>query len=175
MNIGSSGSHIIKVVAFSLAFMVALLLLSRNFYLGAALVAGLIAIAYFGVLRRPNHADPELRSMRASLEISRDDINDIVAEYDNFLHGTSTDAVAERTLYYPALVDENTTESQIVEFKLRVSAARRFTSRLDSHLADPSLSKESLNKLISVADERAAELALSWADARKTAKRLGPS
>ncbi|WP_018297969.1 hypothetical protein [Corynebacterium lubricantis] len=171
----STRGDIVKVLAFTLAIMVAVLFIARFGVAGIA-IAVVIGIGAIYIARRSaGSSDPEITGLRASLAITRDDINDVIDEYDTFLHGSSTEAIADRTLHYPALAEDNSEEPAIVDFKLRVSAARRFSSRIDAHLADPTLSKEALERLLAVSDERVAELALSWADARRAAKRLGPS
>lgn len=136
--------------------------------LSVAVVAG--SLAYM----RRFVADPETDSLRASLAIARDDLNDVVAQYDTLLHGMSPEAVAERTLHFPALADPGALHPVIQDFQIHASAARRFISRLDARLADRNLDRAQLERLIAIADERALRLSESWRAARRVAKELGP-
>ncbi|WIM66790.1 hypothetical protein QP027_06520 [Corynebacterium breve] len=156
----------------TLVIVVGILLTSRFGLLG--LIASLLIATITFFLTLPQGNDPEIASLRASLTIARDDVADIIQAYDTLLLGTTTEAIADRTLHFPALAEQSSTVPAIEEFQLRVAAARRFVSRLDYHIEDPSLDRASLEKLIAVTDERAAELSLAWADARRAAKRLGP-
>lgn len=138
------------------------------------LVVTLVILAVIAWFFWPRRQNPEIASLRASLEISRADITDVLDAYDTLLHGTSADAIADRTLYYAALTEPDSTDPAIEEFFLRAASARRFVARIDAYLADANVSKASLERLLTITDERAAELAISWADARRSAKRLGP-
>ncbi|AWB84174.1 hypothetical protein [Corynebacterium liangguodongii] len=117
---------------------------------------------------------PEVASLRASLAISRDDIAETLSLFDDLLTGTSTDAIAARTLYFPALADMGTTDPVIQDFHLRAEAARRFIARVDTLLASPDLDRPQLERLVAVADERALSLVASWQDARRVAREIGP-
>ncbi|MHA2789165.1 hypothetical protein ACXZ66_08495 [Corynebacterium sp. S7] len=164
-----------KVLAFTLAIMVAVLFIARFGAPGIAVSVIIGIVTLYFARRSAVTSDPELNSLRASLAITRDDLNDVIGEYDNLLHGTSTEAIADRTLYYPALAADYSNDPTIEDFKLRVKSARRFSSRLDTHLSDPMLNRETLERLLTISDERVAELTASWDDARRVAKRLGPS
>lgn len=155
----------------SIIALAALVLVISRFNL-AITVMVIIAVAIWFFW--PRRDTPEVASLRTSLAISRADITDILDAYDTFLHGTDTESIADRTLYYPALAQPNADEPAIEEFQLRASSARRFVSRIDAHLSDPSLTRATLERLLAVTDERAAELAMSWHDARRAARRLGP-
>lgn len=141
---------------------------------GPGLVLSVVLVGAATVYVRRILGDPETSSLRASLAIARDDISDVLAQYDTLLHGLTTEAVAERTLHYPALADPGTTNPVIQDFQLRAAAARRFVSRVDTRLADGDLDRAQLERLIAIADERALALASSWREARRAAKELGP-
>jgi len=140
---------------------------------GIMLAIVLVAVMY-AVLHRYD-TDPEASALTSSLRIVRDDIGDILARYDTFLHGPDPDAIAERTLYYPALADPGTTHPAIQDFQLRAAAARRFIARVDARLAQGDLDRAQLEHLITIADERAFALDTAWRDARRAARELGPA
>lgn len=165
-------NDLVRAISMALLVVVALLLIVRFPLIGILIVA-LVALGMWASLRTSTR-NPEISSLRSSLQIAWDDIADLLADYDDLLTGTSTEAIADRTLYYPALTEQGSTQPEIEEFQLRAHAARRFVARLDAHLADPALDKTTLERLLSVTDQRAAELAVSWADARRAARRLGP-
>ncbi|WP_257181817.1 hypothetical protein [Corynebacterium cystitidis] len=148
-----------------------LVLVVSRFHIIAVTLVVIGVTAWFFWPRRDN---PEIASLRTSLAIARADITDVLEAYDTLLHGTDTDSIANRTLYYAALAEPHSSDPAIEEFQLRVASARRFVTRIDAHLSDPSLSKASLERLLAVTDERAAELSMAWADAKRSARRLGP-
>ena len=88
--------------------------------------------------------------------------------------GTSADALADRTLNYPALANGASTNAAIEDFHLRLGSSRRFLARVDAHLANNDLDRHALERMISIADQRAADLAEAWTAARKAARELGP-
>ncbi|WKD57510.1 hypothetical protein CAPI_04760 [Corynebacterium capitovis DSM 44611] len=136
-------------------------------------VLALLLLLGFATLRTRMGADPEVAALRASLGIARDDIADVLAEFDELLHGLTPEAVADRTLHFPALADPSTTNPVIQDFHLRAAAAQRFVARIDAHCASHDLDRGKLEKLIAIADERALALAASWKDARRAARELG--
>lgn len=157
----------------TLALVVAILLGARFGYVGLLLGAILAAVAFMGFWK--STVDPEIESLKASLRVARDDIAQIIAEYDDIIAGATTDAIADRTLNYPALTDSRSDVPEIEEFQLRLGSSRRFVGRVDKHLLAGDLDRHSLERLITIADQRAAELAESWSDARRAARRLGPA
>lgn len=131
----------------------------------------LFGAAWIMVTARPDAT--EQKALRSSIELSRDDILDVMTEYDNFLLSTDVDCVADRTLHRPALADEDCTESAIDAFHYRYNSCSRFLTRLRAHLANPELETHELETLLNVTDERAAELKNSWILARRAAAQLG--
>ncbi|WJY68240.1 hypothetical protein [Corynebacterium auris] len=142
---------------------------------GAGIILAVVVVACGLVYMRRSLNDPETASLQASLTIARDDIADILAQYDTLLHGAAPEAIAERTFYFPALADPGCEHPTIQDFQLRASAARRFVARVDTHLTAGDLDRAQLHRLIAVADERALELATAWRDARRAAREIGPS
>ena len=138
------------------------------------LIAVLLVILGIAVHGRYN-TNPEVASLKASLRIARDDMAEILQNYEDLQHGTSTQAVADRTLNYPALANGDVSHHAISEFLLRSSSARRFIARIDGYLESPDIDRYQLERLITVADERALELAESWDDARRAARQIGPA
>lgn len=157
----------------TLALVVAILLGSRLGLPG--LLIGIVLAAVAFVAYRNNTIDPEIEALKSSLRVARDDIAAIVAEYDDFASGSSTDALAERTLTYRALAQPHSDIPAIEDFHLRLGSSRRFLSRVDTHLRNGDLDRHALERMIRIADQRALELAESWADARRAARRIGPA
>ena len=157
----------------ALIFAVMVLLVLRLKTPGA-IIAGLIGVTALLTRRRfiPN---PEVESLRSSLLIACDDIRDIVEAFDNLQHGSSTQALADRTLHFPALANTDLSVPEISEFHLKYSAAQRFLARVDTYLQSPDLERVHLEKLIRIADERALELEDAWVAARNAAREIGPS
>lgn len=140
-----------------------------GFFLSVALIAAVVMIG------RRYQLSPEVESMQASLRLARDDIAEILASFDDLQHGASAAAVADRTLHFPALANPDMSVPAINEFLLRASSARRFIARVDSYLDSPVVDRPQLERLISVADQRAFELQVAWDEARRAAREIGPS
>lgn len=157
----------------TLALVVAIILGSRLGWIGLFLGLLIGAIAFVGFWN--STTDPEIEALKASLRVARDDIAQVVAEYENLLTGMTTDAIADRTLHYPALADPRTGIPEIEDFHLRLGSARRFVGRVDKHLLDDDLDRHSLERMLSIADQRASDLAESWTDARRAARKNGPT
>lgn len=157
----------------TLALVVAILLGSRLGVPGLLLGVALAAVAFVGY--RNDTVDPEVEALRSSLRVARDDIAQVVDEYDELITGTSTDALADRTLTYPVLAEPHSDVPAIEDFHLRLGSSRRFLSRVDAHLRNNDLDRHALERLINIADQRALELSESWADARRAARKLGPA
>lgn len=157
----------------TLALVVAILLGSRLGVPGLLIGVALAVVAFVGY--RNDTVDPEVEALRSSLRVARDDIAQVVDEYDELITGTSTDAVADRTLTYPVLAEPHSDVPAIEDFHLRLGSSRRFLSRVDAHLRNNDLDRHALERLINIADQRALELSESWADARRAARKLGPA
>lgn len=137
--------------------------------LSALLVIGAILIS------RRVQADPEVLAIRSSLQYARDDIAEVLAAYDQLQNGAAASDIADRTLHYPALANPDNSVPQVNEFLLRASSARRFLERIDGYLESASADKAQLERILTVADERAFELQEAWNDARRAAKEIGPA
>lgn len=136
------------------------------------IIAGLIIAAVVGVSRlRP--VSTEVTSLITSIQLSADEILDIEQEWNNYLDGTSADALADRTLHRPALADPDCHDPDIQKFHFTMANARRFLSRLDARL-EANLSVPQLEGILKVTDARALDLRESWLVARQAAHRLGP-
>ncbi|WP_087118084.1 hypothetical protein [Corynebacterium urinipleomorphum] len=157
----------------TLALVVAILLGSRLGWAGLVIGVVLAAVAFVGYLR--GTTDPEVESLRASLRMARDDIEQVLDEFAELQDGSSTDAIAGRTLNYPALMDADTTIPEVQDFHLRVGSAKRFLVRVDQHLVDRDLDRHALERLLAVADQRASDLETAWTDARRAARKNGPN
>lgn len=137
--------------------------------LSALLVIGAILIS------RRVQTDPEVLAIRSSLQYARDDIAEVLAAYDQLQNGAAASDIADRTLHYPALANPDNSVPQVNEFLLRASSARRFLERIDGYLESASADKAQLERILTVADERAFELQEAWNDARRAAKEIGPA
>lgn len=159
------------VIWLTLAMVVVILLVARLGFLGLILGIGLAAIAFVGF--RNSTVDPEIEALKASLRVARDDIAEIIDWYDDFTTGSDLEALTQRTLTYRALAVPNSDIPEIEDFQLRLDSSRRFLARVDTHLLQSDLSRHELEKLITIADQRASELACSWSDARRAARNAG--
>ena len=155
----------------TLAMVVAILLATRLGLPGLVLGIALAAVAFVGF--RNSTVDPEIEALKASLSVARDDIREIIDWYDDFVTGTTLDALEQRTITYRALALPNSDIPEIEDFQLRLDSSRRFLARVDTHLLQGDLSRHELEKLITIADQRASELACSWSDARRAARNAG--
>lgn len=157
--------------AFVLAACVVLVLSLKlpGLLLSALLIVGAILFA------RRMQVDPEVIAIRSSLQYARDDIAEVLDAYEQLQHGASASDIADRTLHYPALANPDNSVPQVNEFLLRASSARRFLERIDGYLESTSTDKAQLERILTVADERAFELQESWDDARRAAKEIGPA
>lgn len=164
--------NVLQAIWLAVTLVLAILLVVRLSWVGLAL-AVLLSTITFLMLRRSG-MNPEIEALRASLRVARDGIADVIASYDELINGTSTDAIADRTLNYPALADKHSDIPEIEDFHLRLHSSRRFIARLDTYLTSEVNDRATLENLITVADQRAYELDEAWAEARLAAKRLGP-
>lgn len=135
------------------------------------LLAAIIGIAAFSILRMRT-ATPEVDSLRTSIRLSAEDISDVQEEWNTFLTGPDSDALADRTFTRPALADPDCGNAAIEKFHFEISNANRFLGRLEARLHQNLLVSE-LETLLKVTDERALELRETWLSARKAALKLG--
>lgn len=159
------------VGALVLAAMVLLVVLLR---LPGLLLSIMLLVAVV-LLGRRYQSNPEVAAIQSSLTYARDDICEILQAYDQLQHGASAADIADRTLHFPALANPDMSVPAINEFLLRASSARRFVARIDGYLASPSPDRAQLERLLTVADQRAFELQVAWDDARRVAKEIGPA
>lgn len=139
---------------------------------GLLLLLPIVAVALFVVTKRPDSS--ETAALRSSIALSAEDIEDVIAEFDRFSSGTDTEAIADRTLSRPALMDLDCTDPDIAAFHHEYATARRFLGRLDARLANHDLDVSQLESLLNVTDLRALEIKETWLAARQAAQRLGP-
>lgn len=139
---------------------------------GLILLLPILLVAIMVLRYRPDAT--EVNALRSSILLSAEDISDVLDEYNRFAGDSDAEALADRTLHRPALLDQDCAHPDIEEFHYQRSTARRFLNRLDARLANPDLEISQLEILLSVTDERALELKESWLAARQAAQRLGP-
>ena len=152
----------------------AVVLLVFTLKLPGLLLSALLIIGAILLVRRVQ-IDPEVIAIRSSLQYARDDIAEVLDAYELLQHGASASDIADRTLHYPALANPDNSVPQVNEFLLRASSARRFLERIDGYLESTSTDKAQLERILTVADERAFELQEAWDDARRAAKDIGPA
>lgn len=152
----------------------AVVLLVFTLKLPGLLLSALLIIGAILLVRRVQ-IDPEVMAIRSSLQYARDDIAEVLGAYEQLQHGASASDIADRTLHYPALANPDNSVPQVNEFLLRASSARRFLERIDGYLESTSTDKAQLERILTVADERAFELQEAWDDARRAAKDIGPA
>lgn len=152
----------------------AVVLLVFTLKLPGLMLSALLIIGAILLVRRVQ-VDPEVVAIRSSLQYARDDIAEVLDAYEQLQHGASASDIADRTLHYPALANPDNSVPQVNEFLLRASSARRFLERIDGYLESTSTDKTQLERILTVADERAFELQEAWDDARRAAKEIGPA
>lgn len=152
----------------------AVVLLVFTLKLPGLLLSALLIIGAILLVRRVQ-IDPEVLAIRSSLQYARDDIAEVLDAYEQLQHGATASDIADRTLHYPALANPDNSVPQVNEFLLRASSARRFLKRIDGYLESTSADKAQLERILTVADERAFELQEAWDDARRAAKEIGPA
>lgn len=139
---------------------------------GFLLLLPIAAVALFVVTKRPDTT--ETLALRSSIALSAEDIEDVIHEFDHLASGTDAEAIADRTLSRPALLDLDCADGDIAAFHHQYATARRFLGRLDARLANPDLDVSQLEALLQVTDLRALEIKETWLAARQAAQRLGP-
>lgn len=152
----------------------AVVLLVFTLKLPGLMLSALLIIGAILLVRRVQ-IDPEVMAIRSSLQYARDDIAEVLDAYEQLQHGATASDIADRTLHYPALANPDNSVPQVNEFLLRASSARRFLERIDGYLESTSADKAQLERILTVADERAFELQEAWDDARRAAKEIGPA
>ena len=126
---------------------------------GVFIAALLIAAALLMLHTRPDAS--EQAALRSSIRLSAEDIEDVLAEYEDFRSSEAAEKIADRTLYRPA-------------FHYEISGARRFLRRLNLRVNAEEVSTNELESLLKVTDGRARELKETWLSARRAAFALGP-
>lgn len=156
-----------------LAILVAVLVvLSALRFTGLIICLIILPLALFMLYSRPDAS--EQKTLRSSISLSADDIEDVVEEYEYFAHSTEAEAIADRTLHRPALLDLECEDSAIEKFHYQLSTAKRFLRRLDARLAKSNMETSEIEQLLKITDQRALELKESWLAARRAALALGP-
>ena len=139
---------------------------------GLIIAAMLVGAGWFMLRTRPDTA--ERKALRSSISLSADDIQDVIAEFEEFETSTEAEPLADRTLYRPALLDLDCSHPAIDAFHYELAGARRFLRRLNIRIHAHGMRTQDLEALLRVTDERARELKESWLAARRAAFRLGP-
>ena len=124
----------------------ACLLLVALLQIEGAALSCLILVASF-LLSRYHPYSQETAALKASIVLSREDIEDTLRKYEDFLYKNDTESIADRTLHRPALADENCTDPDISSFHFLASTSRRFVPRLNDRLSR-NLSIQQLESLL---------------------------
>ncbi|MFS0223012.1 hypothetical protein ACL1FW_01420 [Corynebacterium striatum] len=165
---GSGSRH---ALAIALAVVAAVALIG-TLKLSGLFIALLVASAMWLLAsRRPDAS--EHSALRTSIDLSADDIRDVIAEYDDFCNSESTDSIADRTMYRPALLDLDCVDPTIEAFHYELGGAKRFLRRLETRVYRNDIETDELESLLKVTDERATELRETWLAARRAAHSLG--
>lgn len=133
----------------------------------------ILPIALFMLYSRPDAS--EQKTLRSSISLSADDIQDVVDEYEHFAHSVDTAAIADRTLHRPALMDTECEDPAVEQFHYQLSTAKRYLRRLDARLVKTNMETSEFEQLLKITDQRALELKESWLVARRAALALGPN
>ncbi|MDD7582311.1 hypothetical protein ACEE23_05915 [Corynebacterium sp. 32222D000AT] len=159
------------------ALAIVLTIIAAAFLIGLLKVVGLIvALLLAGAVwvmlsMRPDAH--EHRVLRSSIQLSAEDITDVMDEFDHFSNAQDADTIADRTLHRPALLDYDCGDEAVERFHYQYASARRFLNRLNARLASTELETQDLESLLRVTDQRALDIKESWINARRSAQRLG--
>lgn len=156
-----------------IAIMVAVFVVLSSLRLTGLLICLIILpLALFMLYSRPDAS--EQKTLRSSISLSADDIEDVAEEFEHFAHSPEAEAIADRTLHRPALLDPECQDPAVEKFHYQLSTAKRFLRRLEARLSSPSMETNELEQLLTVTDQRSFELKESWLEARRAALALGP-
>ena len=114
----------------------------------------LVGAALLMMSARPESTEHD--ALRTSIQLSSEDIRDVMAQFEDFEVSQDTDIIADRTLHRPALLDLDTNDPDIEAFHYQFASASRFLKRLPARLASPMLDTNQLEQILSVTDQRAA-------------------
>ncbi|MDR7329518.1 hypothetical protein [Corynebacterium guangdongense] len=136
--------------------------------LGISLVLG---TAFYISGRRPSDRQEKLRS---SLRHAAGDLSDVLGLYEQFAYSEDAEHLADRTLHRPELLNPDSESPDVSAYHHMRATAERFLRRLDTHLADETLSETELENLLAITDQRSQQLQEAWWRARVAAKEIGP-
>lgn len=137
---------------------------------GVILALLLIGFSALFIFFQPRNREAE--ALRLSIELSLQDIETTLAAFEHFKYSGDADAIADRTLHRPALLNIDSTNKDIEEFHYLESTSKRFINRVHAKLAGE-LSVGQLESLLSIADRRSDQLEQAWVAARRAALELG--
>lgn len=151
--------------ALAIAVLIGLWLVVTFKLLGVVIAACTIALLAWSM--RPRVL--EIDAVVASIQLSCQDIEDVLTEFDNFCTGQDPRNVEDRVLLRPALLDRDSTDPQIAGFHEDYANNQRFLHRMPARLGAP-LSLRQAQRLLDLTDERAEALRTSWLQARRAAR-----
>ncbi|MDY3127806.1 MAG: hypothetical protein SOW59_06720 [Corynebacterium sp.] len=160
-----------NILALILIFIASIIVIWTLKLPGVFIVLLIVPAALLMLCSRPDAS--EQQALRASIALSSEDIEDVLAEYEEFQTSPTAEAIADRTLYRPALADADCDNPDIEQFHFQRANAQRFLNRLQARMAKPDLDISYLEQLLSITDSRALEFKESWLAARRAAAALG--
>lgn len=173
MHIPFVGNNAQRRILAMVLSLVACLALVATLKLPGLLISALLALAaYIMVSSRPDASD--LASLRTSIELSAEDLQDVLDEFNTFCSSEDPNIVADRMLQRPALADADCTDPDISAFHYEKNSAQRFLRRLGPRLYRSDAETAELETLLRVTDERVEALQEAWLKARRSAVQLGP-
>ncbi|PRQ10556.1 hypothetical protein C1Y63_10940 [Corynebacterium sp. 13CS0277] len=107
-----------------------------------------------------------------SLQLAALELGDVVAQYESFCDDMDADAVANRTLHRPSLMDGAVDNEDLQDFFFQYRTARRFLNRLPARMA-ACTDAQQIDKLLTITTQRTMALDEAWRRAYRTAAHLG--
>lgn len=136
-------------------------------HIGVILVIGIVGLLAVLSSRRPDAL--EIDALVASIQLSAQDITDVLDEFDDFASSEQARHIEDRTFLRPALLEQDSRVPAIAGFHEDYANAQRFLHRLPARLS-ANLSVSQAERLLDITDDRAATLRQSWIDARRAAR-----
>ncbi|WP_318744283.1 hypothetical protein [Corynebacterium sp. SFY-M4] len=162
--------HVWRLILMSaLLIVTALSLIIIFHWLGFGLVLACAVVAI--VIARTSTFSAEQEQVRQSIELSAADITAVLDQWEAFQHGTSVEAVADRSVHF-ALLDDSHQENPIISrfHKARVSS-ELFIDDLEG-VVTHARTIHMLEHILSATDEMARELQEAWVGARQYASQV---
>lgn len=148
---------------------IALCLIIIFHWLGFGLVLACAVVAT--VIARTSTFSAEQEQVRQSIELSATDITAVLDQWEAFQHGTSAEAVADRSAHAALLDDSHMRNPIISRFHRARLSSELFIDDLEG-VVTHARTIHMLEHILSATDEMARELQEAWVDARQYASQL---